>query len=91
MQSYHYNRLMSKSSRCYSATANRVLFWLVVALKNRGKFTVDCLSGIISLLVVLELEFVMIYASLNLLHSCQGVDFKIKLLTIGGKRLKAYN
>ncbi|XP_050280468.1 receptor-like protein 9DC1 isoform X3 [Quercus robur] len=25
-----------------------VLFWLVVALKNRGKCTVDCLSGIIS-------------------------------------------
>ncbi|KAK4607862.1 hypothetical protein RGQ29_001611 [Quercus rubra] len=23
MQSYHYNRLMSKSSRCYSAAANR--------------------------------------------------------------------
>ncbi|XP_050280463.1 receptor-like protein 9DC1 isoform X2 [Quercus robur] len=47
-----------------------VLFWLVVALKNRGKCTVDCLSGIISLLVVLELEFVMIYALLNLMHSC---------------------
>ncbi|KAF3972603.1 hypothetical protein CMV_003896 [Castanea mollissima] len=66
----------------------KVLFWLVVALKNRGKHTLDCLSGIISLLVVLELEFVMIYALVNLLHSCQGVDFKIKLLTIGGKRLK---
>ncbi|KAF3948215.1 hypothetical protein CMV_025763 [Castanea mollissima] len=52
---------------------DEVLFWLVVALKNRGKHTLDCLSGIISLLVVLELEFVMIYALVNLLHSCQGL------------------
>ncbi|KAK9999594.1 hypothetical protein SO802_019197, partial [Lithocarpus litseifolius] len=35
-------------SQLASRTVPHVLFWLVVALKNRGKGTVDCLSGIIS-------------------------------------------
>ncbi|KAK4607798.1 hypothetical protein RGQ29_001566 [Quercus rubra] len=55
MQSYHYNRLMSKSSRCYSAAANRrqrenfkdfqqkVLIWLVVASRTEGSLLLTAL------------------------------------------------